>query len=85
MNYEMAGLGAKIGNTIDLIRTKVDLISEEELSAFQDFINQLDTTMPVTDPSLYIRRGRDDLDKARAGLILIRQIKRDLEACGDSV
>ena len=82
MDYDMIGLGAKIGNTIDLIRTKVDGISDEELAEFENYLTSLDTTMPVTDPSLYIRRGHDDIGKAGARLRLIRRIKHDLEYCG---
>ena len=84
MDYDMIGLGVKIGNTIDLIRTKVDSISDEDLAEFENYLTSLDTAMPLTNPNLYIRRGHDDIDKAGARLRLIRRIKHDLKYCGGS-
>ena len=57
-----------------------NLFSEEELKEFLDYIEQVDTTLPLTNPTLWDNHYHD-IDKARkrvkALLVVMKAIKNE--------
>ena len=75
MTIDVDNIGICIGVAIDQIEVAVDGLSDEELSEFEQYLSSLETMMPMTDPTLYARRGRKDIDEAQARVRLLRQVK----------
>jgi len=78
MSEDMLTIGIKIGKCFDTLQEVVDSISADELSDFGQYLEHMDTVMPVTDPTLYMRRGMNDVTQARQRLAILRRLKKEV-------
>jgi hypothetical protein len=72
---ELTNIGKKIGAIFTVIEPIVDLIEQEELDKFWDYLVKKDATLPLTDPTYYKNGGHAEIETALERVRILRILK----------
>jgi hypothetical protein len=72
---ELTNIGRKIGAIYAVIGQTTDLIEQEELEEFWNYLVNEYATLPLADPSYYRNGGRAEIDAAIERVRILRKLK----------
>jgi hypothetical protein len=75
---DMLTIGIKIGECFDALQETVNSISYDELTEFGQYLESLDATMPITNPTLYMQRSMDNITQAQRRLAILHRLKGEV-------